>query len=306
MSKATTTIAAAEVWIPQENGDSLSLEDRIVSHGQPNADALARNGATLGIFAEQAINSRSPQISRIDDQSVTDNLSACAVTIPCYANDQLSAVLALNLQFPSDARGASEIWTRNERDELGLSESYYSNLELIARISPHVKFPRAAGLPGQTWDTRTAKLVGKLESDPNFMRASAAKTDGLSVGLALPVMHSEFDLSDVLVFLSSSSSPLANIIELWKPTEDNSELFCDEVACGPYVDWKPSASNLRIQAGMDIAGQVLEKQIPMVFDKLPELRSKRGSLSEQYNFNQAISFPVFVGKEINAIINLIF
>lgn len=311
MTLPTPTLATAEVWGLDSSGESLVLLDRLVAHSASLADELTCNGSQGSSLAEQAWHQQTPMISSPINGSAAGEVSNdCQVAYPCQSGNELRGVLVLELHFNDSQRGAVEVWSRDERNELGLRNSHFANLELTARISPYVKFPRAAGLPGQSWDTRSPQLLDGLQHHPDFMRASAAKSDGLSTGIALPLMHTEFDLSDVLVFLSSASSPLSHIFEIWKPSDsENAEepqLVCESVACGSYVDWGPAARDLEISVGTDLAGEAIDLGRPVLFNELPALRSKRGVLAAQYGFQQAISWPIYVGHKADAIVNLIF
>ena len=302
-----TTVVAAELWLLPKDGHELELSERLIIGSSPAGDLLARQGSTGGLLAQSACESMAPAVHSFDDNtSENGKLVDCISALPCTAGNNLRGVLVLCQRFGSEGRGAVEVWARDDREELGLRDSYFANLELIARISPYLKFPRSAGLPGQTWDSRTPQLMGNLHRNVDFMRATAAKSDGLSTGLGIPVLKTEHELTNVFVLLSSNSAPLARVYEIWEPTSDGAQLLCRTGAYGPYVELEHANKALTIDVGTDVAGQAYQAGRPMLFDELPELASRRPELTEQYGLTQAISWPVYAGNRINSVVNLLF
>lgn len=312
VSGPSVSIAAAEVWQIDDVSQTLVLFERCSLSSSPFAKELLRGPGLGAAIAQQSITVRAPQIESCESLDLFEDISGidCLVAFPSFVGKQVQGVLVLALQHGPEGRGAIELWSRNERDELGLLQSHFANLDLLARISPFVKFPRAAGLPGQTWDARTPKIIEDLHRDRNFMRASAAKQDGLTTGLSLPLMRSEYDLEAVLVFLSSAASPLARIFEIWRPLgieeDEVPQLVCETLAADPFSDWRRASRSLVIETGDDLAGVAFERKKPVVFDHLPKLRSKRNSLADHHGFRQAVSLPVFVGNSIDSVVNFIF
>ena len=83
--------------------------------------------------------------------------------------------------------GAFEVWSRDDRDELSISASYYSGLKSLEFISRYVRFPKGAGLPGVVWKSRQPKLVVNLAKSPDFMRSFDSGETQPDTGLGLPV-----------------------------------------------------------------------------------------------------------------------
>ena len=309
MKVTASAIVAAEMWQESANGSALELANRMVIAGSPVEETMSRSGGFGKDVAEQAWRNEELVAKSSTDACTLDSaLPANHVLLayPCSCVGTFHGVLVLCLHYGEDARGAAEIWGRDDREELGLEFSHYANLQYISRISQYVKFPRAAGLPGQTWDNRSPILMEKLDRQINFMRATAAKSDGLSTGLSVPLMKSEFDLKEVMVLLSSTVSPVARAFEIWSMEPGNDQLLWESAAYGPYIGLEKATWDLKLSPGDDLAGQVLVTGVPGFFHEIPSLSSKRSKLFQQYGLRQAISWPVYVGPKIGAVVNLFF
>ena len=138
------------------------------------------------------------------------------------------------------------------------------------------------------------------------MAEARAKSDGLSTGLSVPLMKTEFDLKEVIVLLSSAVTPVARAFEIWKTTPESEQFVWDSAAYGPYVGLEKASWDLELSRGEDFAGQVLASGVPRLFHELPSLSPKRSELFQEYGLCQAISWPVYVGPKIGAIVNLFF
>ena len=134
---------------------------------------------------------------------------------PCLRANDCRGVVVFECESGDELRGAFEVWRRNDRGELGLSEGWYANLQRLEQVSKYIKFPRRAGLPGKTWDDRFPRVLGRLTESKDFIRVAAARSDRLSSAISIPFMQRPPELDAVTLVLSASSSPFARAIEVW-------------------------------------------------------------------------------------------
>ncbi|SDY71272.1 PAS domain S-box-containing protein [Geodermatophilus africanus] len=69
------------------------------------------------------------------------------------------------------------------------------------------RFRRGTGLPGLVWTRRSPVAVGNLWEDPTFLRAEAARADGIRSGVAFPVVHGD-ELLAVCELFSREERPV--------------------------------------------------------------------------------------------------
>lgn len=111
-------------------------------------------------------------------------------------------------------RSACELWCPAAgSSELSLGEGWYHGLDRFGRISRNVHFPAGSGLPGRAWSTGAPILGADLQHSPRFLRSSGATSEGLSQGLALPLIQGT---SLVAVAVILAGGPVAPLIELWR------------------------------------------------------------------------------------------
>lgn len=74
-------------------------------------------------------------------------------------------------------------------------------------------FGRGEGLPGQVWETGRPIVLRDLENS-YFRRAAAARAEGITCGIALPVFKGDA-LASVIVIFCGDDEAHAGAIELW-------------------------------------------------------------------------------------------
>ena len=251
---------------------------------------------------ERAVASMSPVILHRDELASSNGateLLQAAMAIPIISNKVVKACLVLSLACPADSMGAFEIWDRDVRDELGLNGALFAGLSRFASISQHVRFPRGSGLPGQSWEDREVKLLAGLGSSPNFMRAAGARAGGLDVGVALPVMTTEHDLNSVILILSSTTTPIARLFEVWD--FDNTEARRRASASTNCAASETEAHAMTYSKGEGIVGKVWASGIPMVSNQLSDFEVKRIASLKADGLSTVIAIPVYVGESIRSV-----
>ena len=119
-----------------------------------------------------------------------------------------------------DGYGAAEIWTRDDRDELSISGSFYRGLESFEYMSQHVKFPKGAGLPGYCWKFGVPKMLDNPGGNPNFIRSFDRDPATLTSVVGLPISRTYGYPASILLLMSSESLPLSSYAAVLKVDAD--------------------------------------------------------------------------------------
>ncbi|MEM9185914.1 MAG: hypothetical protein AAGB00_05390 [Planctomycetota bacterium] len=310
---ANNLVRGVEVWRPA--GDELALSHGAygqlghVCHGRVGRRAAKGEGVVGGAWA-----SGSPVLrtaDRFGHEEFPPLPVGAAVAIPAMcagrtaAQEECRGVVTLLCEGADDRQGAVEVWRPNDRSELGLSESWYANLERFGLISGFVKFPRRAGLPGKVWNDRFPRVMGALGESADFVRVAGAKADGISTAIGIPFMRTAREIEAVLLLLSASKSPLARAMEVWAPEPKTETLKVVSADYGPYVDLAPLSRRRRVRAGEGLAGRVFQDRSPWVTSDLLGVEFPLGDKLAEYGFEWGVGLPVFVGADLFAVVTLL-
>lgn len=220
-----TLVQYIEVWSVDSDGQSMQLTTHcrlrgsLVDSGCSERRVRSGEGlAGMAWYQRRAIilqESPSELLQRIGYQNGIE-LSAL-IAYPVMRGQQVLAVVVLGI---GGGPGAFEVWSRDERDELSISSSYYSGLRRFEFISRHVRFPRGAGLPGFVRKTGQPQIASDLSSNAHFMRSFSADEAELSIGLGLPVGSAAGNSDCILLLLSSPARPIAVSFEIRHPQQE--------------------------------------------------------------------------------------
>ena len=226
---------------------------------------------------------------------------------PDAPHGSVRGVLSLLLrgERPGDAasKGAAELWAGTKgRFELSLEQSHYVGLDRFARVSQFVNFPLGAGLPGLSWANATAELVPDVATAKGFLRSSGAESDGLSVGLGLPVLRGS-ELRSVLLLISSRASPMACVHEVWKapgvaPADGQAQsptpMTRDRGTYAGRVAVAEATSALG-ERGSALVEQARRSGLPVLIDgpeAMREAEPDRADALERAGLHRAVALPV--------------
>lgn len=216
-TKANCLIRYIEIWTPTSKDDgSVELESANVIH--PDHLQAVTPAATHFKIGEGAIGSAVKQRGTVIFQDMpstdlerirnaTEIPVSAVLAFPVYFEDRLINVVAFGL---IDGHGAAEIWTRDDRDELSISGSFYRGLDAFEFMSQHVKFPKGAGLPGYCWKFGVPKMLDDPGGNPNFIRSFDRDPATLTSVLGLPISRTYGYPASILLLMSSQSHPFAN------------------------------------------------------------------------------------------------
>lgn len=166
----------------------------------------------LQAMVSEACQSKSVAFIRHTDSSLdalSEHTGCQIVAILCIPVVRERAVQGAVLLGLSDVYGAIEIWGRDDRDELSISDGHYAGLPSFEYITRYTRFPKGAGLPGGVWKSGSARVARKLDKSSAFIRSFGCDPATVSAAVALPIADSLGFPKSVLMFLQAAKHPLS-------------------------------------------------------------------------------------------------
>jgi hypothetical protein len=218
-------IRAAEIWLPAPDqsllefgsgsfGEALSFAaiSRFMCFGR--AEGLPGDAWEQGhpVLLKQFEGSHFRRIGAAKVAGLT-----CAVALPFFVANKLTAVLVLFGSDDQACTGAMELWRNDPRitSDMTLLDGYYGGMPAaFEQVSRDTYLPRGTGLPGLAWQRDEVVIMGKLSESTRFLRGDAANDAGICSGLALPCCSTS-QSSYVLTLLSGQGTPIARRMERW-------------------------------------------------------------------------------------------
>ncbi len=301
MQKHSTLVQYIEVWNAEADGQTM----RLIRHARLRGNVVDSDTSEQRIrcgegLAGMAWHQRHAIILQEAPSELLQRIGsknglelAALIAYPVMKGQEVLSVIVLGI---SAGPGAFEVWSRDDRDELSISASYYSGLKSFEFISRHVKFPKGAGLPGTVWKSGQPKLARDLAHSAGFMRSFAADETELNTGLGLPVGSSAGNSESVLLLLSSNTKPFAVGFEIWQPqafaTADAPHLIRSA------VDWNAFAPSFASKTDTLVA-ETWTSGLPV----FKTSQSTDGSVLEREGVVRAwLAIPVYRGVEKTAVV----
>ncbi len=220
-----TFIEVTEVWVPDQEGERLTLAEGIYGSLHSFATASAEESFVKGEgLPGKAWAEARPVILKGFRGSYFKRTEAAeavglttAVAIPVFAGERLKAVLVFLCADDEQRTGAIEVWRAGEGPAavLHLDDGYFGAAKHFAWVSQHTQFPRGQGLPGGVWAAGAPMLLRDLGGAYRFIRSESAGQAGLTTGLGLPIPVPGEEVY-VLTLLSARGTPIARRFELWE------------------------------------------------------------------------------------------
>jgi hypothetical protein len=301
MQKHSTLVQYIEVWNAEADGQTM----RLIRHARLRGNVVDSDTSEQRIrcgegLAGMAWHQRHAIILQEAPSELLQRIGsknglelAALISYPVMKGQEVLSVIVLGI---SAGPGAFEVWSRDDRDELSISASYYSGLKSFEFISRHVKFPKGAGLPGTVWKSGQPKLAQDLAHSAGFMRSFAADETELNTGLGLPVGSSAGNSESILLLLSSNTKPFAAGFEIWQPqafaTADAPHLIRSE------VDWNAFAPGFASKTDTLVA-ETWASGLPV----FKTSQSTDGSVFDREEVVRAwLAIPVYRGVEKTAVV----
>ena len=224
---ASCLIRYMEVWTPDPDVvNRVQLQSaNVIESGNLRSVAASVTEVTAGEgIIGSAIQQRAPVIyqdlpsidlTRISNESGVEITAVLA--FPVYDGQELVNVVLFGFV---DGYGAVELWSRDDRDELAISGSFYRGLESFEYMSQHVKFPKGAGLPGYCWKFNQPKMLNDPASNQNFIRSFDRDPATLVSVMGIPVSRKYGYPSAIMLLLSSEQTPISQYQSIAKVSSE--------------------------------------------------------------------------------------
>lgn len=306
-------IRATEIWLPTQDHTLLEFGGGLFGPAlgfaaTSNAMSFARAEGLPG----QAWGEGRPVLLKQFESANFQRTAAakqagltCAVAIPFFLNDQLTAVLVFFGGEDEASAGAIELWRNDPRitSDMTLADGYYGGTpEGFEALSRETFLPRGTGLPGLAWQREEAVIMADLGPQTRFLRGDAASDAGIQRGLALPCC-SQTQASYVLTLLSGKEAPIARRIERWVPDAGRQSLSL----AGGYDEQGQALVSGSATLALDAA--VPDSQIPLrqAFLKgAPALCAGQGSGTGASSSHDVVAVPVIADGQVTEVVLLSF
>lgn len=223
-----------------------------------------------------------------------------AVAIPFFRWSELVAIVAFYCGNRTQSDGCIEVWEPNGKGELEHADGYYGGLEAFEKVSRQMKFSRGVGLPGLVFQFGMPRLIDDLKKSNSFLRAAAARESNVSSGLGLPLYCGD-GISQIILFLSAESTPLARGFEIWVPNAQGrlareQALYAPELAA-----FGAARANLTFGRDEDLPGRVFASALPFAVSTetraFPQLNAAR-----EAGIELAVALPIEDARRFRAVV----
>ncbi len=306
-SKLPSFVRAVEVWIP--DGDLLQLHSGAYGHlaqfEQASADLVLRKGQGLpGAASESGRVEVWQQLGPpfVRTGPARDAGLEAAVALPIYRGHEMAAVVAFFCGARAQTGGCIEVWEPGPHDELVHREGYYGGLRRFEEQSRNLRLRRGQGLPGAVLQRGSPCIVDDLRTSESFVRAQAARESGVQSGLGIPLFCGA-TISQIVLFLSAESTPLARAFEVWLPTSSG-ELECAQAFYSAGLDRFAARASVPVPSGQSLVGRVFETALPRAIDPAQTASFSRHAEASAAGLDMAVGLPIHDGERVRAVVLL--
>lgn len=147
----------------------------------------------------------------------------------------------------------------------------YGSAEGFADVSARTAFAKGEGLPGKAWAEGRPLVLSRLD-DSHFIRHEAARAEGLTCAVALPIFAEQV-LKAVLVVFCGNDDGHIGAIEVWE--ERDSFLRLDAGYYGSAKSFEQASQDVAFAHGQGLPGGVWSANMPVL---MREIGSSSGFL----------------------------
>ena len=186
-----------------------------------------------------------------------------------------------------------EVWVPgNDRSTLEFSAGLYGSARRFGMLSRQMCFGLGEGLPGEAWQ-RGRPVVLKQFDGANFRRTQAAKDEGLTCGIALPIFAGDF-LTSVLVIFCGDDEAHAGAIELWAndPALSRDMLLADGYYGTTADAFEFISRRTAFRKGTGLPGLAWQSELPVFQEDLGKgERFLRADSATKVGINRGFALP---------------
>ncbi|MCX7097665.1 MAG: GAF domain-containing protein [Methylococcales bacterium] len=186
----------------------------------------------------------------------------------------------------------TEIWIPDkERTALEFGSGLYGDLTDFKAASEQQQFAYNEGLPGKAWAAGHPIVLAKFEHS-YFKRTAAAKSAGLTCGIAIPVFSGDF-LMAVVVFLCGDDKDHAGAIEVWRNNPEQNSLKVMDGYYGTLQHFEAISRQINVPEGQGLSGLALASGMPVLIDDISQADTFiRAADARQAGISMGIGIPV--------------
>ena len=164
---------------------------------------------------------------------------------------------------------AVEVWVPStDRTLLEFGGGHYGAATRFEAVSRGLCFGRGEGLPGQAWEAGHPIVLKAFEGS-YFRRIAAARAEGLTCGIAVPIFAGDF-LTSVMVIFCGDDERHAGAIELWEndPIASHDMTLVDGYYGSTCDTFEFISRSTAFRCGHGLPGMAWEKQLPVFLEDL--------------------------------------
>lgn len=308
-SQQPAFVQAVEVWTPDGN----LLTRHSGAYGQLAAFAEASANLTLAKgqgLPGAAYKSMRPEVWHdlgagfVREHSARLSGLSAAVALPWFRGNTLSAVVVFLCGDRAETGGCIEVWEPGEQKLLVHMDGYYGRLSTFEDVSRVMRFPLGQGLPGIVWERGLPHIMEDLAASSSFMRASAARENGVTSGLGVPLFVGG-QVAHVVTLLSASSTPLARAFEVWLPDATGSLALAQSYYAPGLEALRDEVAGGGAAVALDIVGRVSDSGLPCALSCTELTRAfARAGLARTLGLSFSVGLPVHDGDRLRAVVVL--
>jgi len=217
---------------------------------------------------------------------------------PSSASQAAAAVLNPEPMMKTFVRVA-EIWVpTRDRTQLMFLDGLYGPLKEFRAASEQMRFRFDEGLPGKAW-AAGHPIILKEFANSYFRRIEAAKTAGLTCGVALPVFAGK-ELTAVVVLFCGDDETHVGAIELWHNDADKAyEMTLVDGYYGSAEMFEFNSRHTKFPRGFGLPGRVWKLNMPLIIKDLYHSKTFlrwREAVEIGINRGLGIPYPQASGK----------
>jgi hypothetical protein len=302
-------VQAVEVWTP--DGNLLQRHSgaygQLTEFAEASADLTLEKGQGL---PGAAYRSMRPEVWHElgigfvrQKEARLSGLSA-AVALPWFRGNSLIAVVVFLCGSREQTGGCIEVWEPNDQKLLVHMDGYYGRLSTFEDVSRVMRFPLGQGLPGIVWERGVPQIMEDLAASSSFMRASAARENGVTSGLGVPLLVGG-EIQHVVTLLSAASTPLARAFEIWTPDAQGQLELSQSYYAPGLAALGDECRGVGFAVAVDLAGRVADTGVPWALSCAEPTRPfVRARLARELGLSFAVGMPVHDGDRLRAVVVL--